>query len=255
MNQISATFIKGIKDNLMNISALFWVIAWPILWLFLGVFVFLREVPEAYVGLAKGQITISMITFSFMISGMTSLAATISEDRHKGLFLKLKSMPVQPWKDSIGRILAVLSFSIISIIIILIVGLTLGAKFSFSMTGLLKSIGFLVLGILASAGVGLICGSLIKSVQGAIMTAVGIAVITSAISGVFFDYSMLPRVLQTFARFWPMSSANAIIAYYLTGNAGFDATSALNLSLTIIISLIFFSAGLIIYTKYCWKNE
>lgn len=239
----------------MNKAALFWVIAWPILWLFLGVFVFLREIPEAYIGLAKGRITISMITFSFMISGMTSLAGTISEDRYKGLFLKLKSMPIQPWKESIGRILSVLFFSIISITIILIVGLAVGAKFSFSMTDLFKSIGFLVLGILASAGVGLICGSLIKNVQGAIMTAVGIAVITSAISGVFFDYSMLPKVLQTFSRYWPMSSANAIIAYYLTGSAGFDATSALNLFLTIIISLIFFSVGLIIYTKYCWKNE
>lgn len=164
-------------------------------------------------------------------------------------------MPIQPWKESIGRILAVLFFSIISIIIILIAGLILGAKFSFNITDLLKSIGFLILGILASSGVGLICGSLIKNVQGAIMTAVGIAVITSAISGVFFDYSMLPDVLQTFSRYWPMPSANAIIACYLTGSAGFDATSALSLSLTVIISLIFFSTGLIIYTKYCWKNE
>ena len=80
MNQISATFIKGLKDNLMSISALFWVIAWPIIWLLLGVFVFMKGVPEAYLGLAKGQTTLSMVTFSFMIAGMTSLAATISED-------------------------------------------------------------------------------------------------------------------------------------------------------------------------------
>lgn len=255
MNQISASLVKGVKDNLMSKSALFWVIAWPVLWLLLGVFVFLRGIPEEYLGLAKGQITISMITFSFMISGMTSLAATISEDRYKGLFYKLKSMPVQPWKESIGRILAVLFFSIMSIIIILIVGMSLGARFSFSTADLFKSICFLVLGILSSAGVGLIIGSLIKSVQGAIMTATGVAVITSAISGVFFDYSMLPKVLQTFARYWPMSSINNIIAYYLTGNEAYDTTSSLNLSLTIIISLIFFAAGLIIYTKYCWKNE
>ncbi len=255
MNQISATFIKGLKDNLMSISSLFWVIAWPIIWLLLGVFVFMKGVPEAYLGIVKGQTTLSMVTFSFMIAGMTSLAATISEDRYKGLFLKLKSMPVQPWKESIGRILSVVFFAIISVIIILIVGISLGAEFSFTVKSLLKSIGFLILGILASAGVGLVCGSLIKSIQGAIMTAVGISVITSAISGVFFNYSMLSKPLQTFSRYWPMSSTNQIISYYLTGNAGFDATSTSNILLNIAISLAFFLIGLIIYTKFCWKKE
>ncbi len=255
MNQIFATFTKGIKDNLMSVSALFWVIAWPIIWLFLGVFIFIKGVPETYLGLAKGQITLSMVTFSFMIAGMTSLAATISEDRYKGLFLKLKSMPVQPWKESIGRILSVMFFAIISVIIIIIVGILLGAEFSFTVKNLFKSIGFLALGILASSGVGLVCGSLIKSIQGSIMTAVGIAVITSAISGVFFDYRMLPGVLQTFARYWPMSSTNQIISYYLTGNTGFDATSTSNILINIAISLVFFFTGLIIYTKFCWKKE
>jgi ABC-type polysaccharide/polyol phosphate export permease len=255
VNQISATLVKGIKDNLMSKSALFWVIAWPILWLLLGIFVFLRGVPAEYLGLAKGKITISMVTFSFMISGMTSLAATISEDRNKGLFYKLKSMPVQPWKESIGRVLAVLTFSIISIVIILIVGISLGARFSFNTSDILISIGFLILGILSSAGLGIIFGSLVKNVQGAIMTATSIAVITSAISGVFFDYSMLPKVLQVFSRYWPMSSVNNIIAYYLTDSKSYDVASALNLSLTAVISLTLFVAGLIIYTKYCWKNE
>jgi ABC-2 type transport system permease protein len=255
LNQISATFTKGIKDYLTSISALFWVIAWPIIWLFLGVFVFIVGVPEEYIALARGKVTISMITFSFVVAGMTSLAANISEDRYKGLFLKLKSMPVQPWKDSIGRILSVLFFSIISVFIILIIGIAIGARFSFDILDLFKATGFLLLGILASAGVGLICGTLFKSVQGAIMTAVGIAVITSAISGIFFDYSLLPEILQTFARYWPMSSSNAIIGYYLTGSSGFEATSALNISLNVVISLLFFSAGLIIYSIYCWRKE
>ena len=48
MNQIIATYIKGIKDNFMSKSALFWVIAWPVIWLFLAVFVFLRGVPVSY---------------------------------------------------------------------------------------------------------------------------------------------------------------------------------------------------------------
>ncbi len=255
MNQISATYIKGLKDNFMSKSGLFWVIAWPAIWLLLAVFVFLRGVPTEFVALAKGQSTISMVTFSIMVCGMTSLPANISEDRQRGLFQKLKTMPVQPWKEAVGKILAVLTFGLVSAAIIIIIGVLLGARFNITLEGLLKSFGFLLLGILASCGVGLIIGSLIKSIQGAIMTGVGIAVVTSSISGVFFQYSMLPSVLQKFAQIWPMSSANSVIIYYLIGDIGYNPLTTLYLSMTIIISLLFFSAGIILYTVYCWRSE
>lgn len=255
MNQISATFIKVLKDTYRNKSALFWVIAWPVIWLFLAVFVFLRQVPPEFAALARGQSTISMVTFSLMVCGMTSLPANISEDRQRGLFQKLKTMPVQPWKEAIGKILAILVFGLASAIIIIIVGLLLGGRFNITFIALLKSLGFLFLGTLASAGVGLIVGSLIKNVQGAIMTGVGIAVVTSAISGVFFPYSMLPSILQKFSRFWPMSSANSVIINYLIGDIGYNPLSALNLSLTIVICLLFFTVGVVLYTVYCWRSE
>jgi ABC-2 type transport system permease protein len=255
LNQISATYIKGLKDNFMSKSALFWVIAWPAIWLLLAVFVFLRTVPPAYVALARGQSTISMVTFSIMVCGMTSLPANISEDRQRGLFQKLKTMPVQPWKEATGKILAVLTFGLVSAAIIIILGVLLGSRFNITIAGLFKSTGFLFLGILASAGVGLIVGSLIKSTHGSIMTGVGIAVVTSAISGVFFQYSMLPGVLQKFAQIWPMSAANSIIIEYLIGGIGYNPLTALNLSLTIIISLLFFTVGVVLYTVYCWRSE
>jgi ABC-2 type transport system permease protein len=255
LNQISATFIKVLKDTYRNKSALFWVIAWPVIWLFLAVFVFLRQVPPEFAALARGQSTISMVTFSLMVCGMTSLPANISEDRQRGLFQKLKTMPVQPWKEAIGKILAILVFGLASAIIIIIVGLLLGGRFNITFIALLKSLGFLFLGTLASAGVGLIVGSLIRNVQGAIMTGVGIAVVTSAISGVFFPYSMLPSILQKFSRFWPMSSANSVIINYLIGDIGYNPLSALNLSLTIVICLLFFAVGVVLYTVYCWRTE
>ena len=255
MNQISATYIKGLKDNFMSKPALFWVIAWPAIWLLLAVFVFLRQVPPEYAALAKGQSTISMVTFSIMVCGMSNLPANISEDRQRGLFQKLKTMPVQPWKEAIGKILAVLTFGLVSAVVIIILGIVLGGRFDITFIGLIKSLGFLFLGILASAGVGLTIGSLIKNVQGAIMTGVAIAVVTSAISGVFFQYSMLPEVLQKFSQFWPMSSANSTIIYYLIGDIGYNPLAALNLSLTIFISLLFFSVGVALYTVYCWRSE
>jgi ABC-2 type transport system permease protein len=254
VNQITAAFIKGFKDNINDKLSLFWVIAWPLIWLFMGVFIFLRMVPEQYQALARGQNTISMITFSVMIAGMSSLTANIVEDRQRGLFLKLKSMPVQPWKDSVGRILAILLFCFISMSILITVGLILGARFEISLLGILKSLGFLSLSILASSGIGLIIGSLVRNVQGAIMTGVSIAVITSALSGVFFDYSMLPEALRRFAQLWPISAANSLIQHSIAGFTGYAPTN-LNIILVVVISLSFFAAGLIIYNRFCWRSE
>jgi ABC-2 type transport system permease protein len=256
VNQISATFIKVLKDTFRNKSALFWVIAWPVIWLFLAIFIFLRQVPPEYAALAKGQSTISMVTFSIMVCGMTSLPANISEDRARGLFQKLKTMPVQPWKEAIGKILAVLTFGLVSAAIIVLIGVLLGGRFNITFTGLLKSLGFLFLITLASTGVGLIVGSLIKNIQGAIMTGVGISVVTSAVSGIFFPYSMLPSILQKVSQIWPMSAANTIMINYLIGgDIGYNPLTALNLSLTIIISLLFFTVGVVLYTVYCWRTE
>jgi ABC-type Na+ efflux pump permease subunit len=59
-------------------------------------------------------------------------------DRKQRLFQKLKTMPVQPWKEAIGKILAVLTFGLTSAaIIIIIVGLLLGGRFNITLVGLL----------------------------------------------------------------------------------------------------------------------
>ncbi|MBE3093641.1 MAG: ABC transporter permease, partial [Actinobacteria bacterium] len=105
------------------------------------------------------------------------------------------------------------------------------------------------------SGVGLVIGSLIKNIQGAIMTGVGIAVVTSAISGIFFPYSMMPAVLQKFSQIWPMSASNSSIITYLIGDIGYNPLTALNFSLTIAISLLFFTVGVVLYTVYCWRSE
>lgn len=255
MNQISATFIKGLKDNITSKVALFWVIAWPMLWLFLGVFVFLRQVPEQFLEQAKTQTTVSMITFSIVIAGMSSLTANIGEDRQRGMFLKLRAMPIQPWKDSVGRILAILVFSFIAIVIILAVGLALGARFEITFGNVIESLGLLVLSILAASGIGLILGSLIRSLQGAIMTGVGIAVVTSVVSGISFEYSVLPEVLQQFSRLWPISAINNTIIYILTGSFSYNPLTALNIIYIIAVSIVFFGAGIAIYTRYCWRSD
>ena len=257
MGQINSVFVKTIKELYRNKTTLFWTIAWPIIFLFLDIFIFYRGALASQAAQTRAGVTISMIIFSTLMSGFSTMPATIAEDRSNGLFLKLRSMPVQQWKDSLGRILGLLFYVLISAIIIGVLGIILGAKFNFTLENSLISLGFLILAILSAAGAGIIIGTFIKNINGAIITGVGIAVITMSLAGVTFPYSFLPKVLQTFSRFYPFSSSNSIISYLLSGEGfvGYNPMTALQLIYTVVLSLVIFIASLILYSKFCWRSE
>jgi ABC-2 type transport system ATP-binding protein len=136
------------------------------------------------------------------------------------------------------RIVAVVVLSLLAAGLVVLVGLAIGARFTGTGAELAKVIGFVCLIICASAGVGLIVGTLIRHLQGAIMTGVGIAVITSALSGLFAPYEVLPAPLQLFPRVYPISSAHASIVSLMAGPemARYNPLTSCQTALTVILS-------------------
>jgi ABC-type polysaccharide/polyol phosphate export permease len=137
------------------------------------------------------------------------------------------------------------------------IGILLGARFSAIPLNLVQSVGFLFLPILASSGIGLILGTLIDSEQGAVYTGIGFALITSFTSGIFNLYSNLPSILQAFSRMYPISSSAYSIIYLLVGEkmAGYDPLELGQVAVTISSSILLFSIGLALYTRYCWRKQ
>jgi ABC-2 type transport system permease protein len=257
LSQISAAYNKALKELLREKAALFWTIAWPIIWVIIGCFSFTGGAPQEVVPYIKGSIAISMTVFALMIAGMSNLPASIAGDRANGLLAKLISMPIKPYKDFIGRISAVVTLSLLAAALVIVVGIALGARFAGTGVQIPQAIGFVFLVICASAGVGLIAGTLIKNLQGAIMTGVGIAVVTSALSGLFAPYEFLPVPLQTFARVYPISSAQASIAYLLAGPdmVAYNPLTSGQVTLTIALSITLLLAGTVLYSRLGWKLE
>jgi len=257
LSQISAAYNKTLKELLREKVALFWTIAWPIIWAIIGSFIFTSNAPQGVVPYIKGSIAISMMVFALMIAGMSNLPASIAGDRANGLLAKLKSMPIKPYKDFIGRIFAVTIFSLLAAALVIVIGIAVGARFTGTGVEILQAIGFVFLAICASAGVGIIAGTLIKNLQGAIMTGVGIAVITSAISGLFAPYEVLPVPLQTFARVYPISSAQASIVHLLAGPdmVAYNPLTSSQVTLTIALSIVFLLVGIVLYSRLGWKLE
>ncbi len=257
MNVIIATFSKTIKEFLREKSTLFWTIAWPIIWVLIDCFVFAGGAPKKVTPYIRGSITISMMTFALTLAGMANLPGNISRDKERGLLTKLKSMPVSPWKDFVGRILGLVTFSCLASVLVILTGFACGARFSGTLTSVFQSIIFFLIIFFASAGVGLIVGTLIKHVQGAVMIGVGISVVTASISGLFAPYWSLPSVLQRFSQVYPVSSANAAIIYLLLGKryAGYNPLGIDQVVTTIALSSSLFVIGLVLYSRFCWRRE
>ncbi len=257
MRQISAAYTKAVKELLREKSALFWTIAWPIIWVIIGSYIFTGSAPQEVVPYIKGSIAISMMVFALMIAGMSNLPASIAGDRANGLLSKLISMPIKPYRDFIGRISAVTTLSLLAAALVIVIGIAVGARFTGAGVEILQVVGFVFLVICASAGVGLIIGTLIKNLQGAIMTGVGIAVITSFVSGLFAPYEVLPVPLQVFSRVYPISSAQASIVHLLAGPEmiAYNPLTSSQITLTIALSFALLFVGTILYSRLGWKLD
>jgi hypothetical protein len=155
-----------------------------------------------------------------------------------------------------GRILALLAFSGFSAILVISVGLVCGGRFFFTGTDFIESLAFILLIFVGSAGIGMLIGTFVKHVHGAIMSGVGLTVVSAALSGVMTPYQYLPSVLQNFARIYPISSANSVITYLLVGEeyAGYNPLNFNQIALTTFVALLLFILGLIAYSKICWKK-
>lgn len=257
MGQIHSVFVKTIKELYRNKVTVFWTVVWPIIFLFLGVFLFYSADPQSKTPPFRAGISISMIVFSLMLSGFSTIPGIIAQDRSSGLFLKLRSMPLKPWKDLIGRIFGLLTYTAVSALLIAIIGVSIGARFNLATRGMLISIGFFILAILSASGAGIIIGTFIKNINAAVITGVGISVVSMSLAGVTFPYAFLPEALQTFSRFYPFSSSSAIISYLLSSKefVGYNPINDTQIICTIITSLLIFIVSIILYSKFCWRED
>ena len=257
MGQITATLNKTIKEFLRQKTVLFWTIGWPIIWVLIGSFSFTGDAPADIVAYTRGAISISMMVFGLMTAGMANIPGNIAQDRERGLLTKVMSMPVSPWRDYAGRILALLAFSVFSAMLVIAVGFVCGARFFFKWTDFAPSLVFVFLIFFASAGIGMLIGTFVKHVHGAIMSGVGLTVVSAALSGVMTPYVYLPSVLQDFARIYPISSANSAITFLMVGEeyAGYNPLTLSQIFSTAFLALLLFVIGLIAYSRFCWKKD
>jgi ABC-2 type transport system permease protein len=253
----AAVFERTFREFTRNRAMLFWTIGWPAIWLVLGSIVFTSGTPNEWLPQVKGSMTITMIGFALMTAGMGNLAGSIARDKEKGAYQKIASTPVKPWEDALGRLIGLLTFALVGSIVVLIIGMIIGAKFDGGVNDALQSIAYAFLVVLSSSGIGLIVSSMTKTEGAAIQIGIGLTVITASISGLFTPYSMLPNALKQFSQLYPPSAAISSIIYLLQGEtlAGYNPLTLEHVIYTLISSLALFMIGLFAYEEKLWAHR
>jgi len=257
MGQISAVTRKMLQEFIRDRMALLWTFAVPVFFLLIIPFINAGNIPAEVMPGFKAYATISMTTLLMMTACQANLAGSVASDTQRGLYLKMTSMPVKAWKEGIGRILGILIFSLLGAILLASLGLSYGAEFILNPVTLIESLVFLMFISLASTGIGLIIASFVKGESAATHTGVALTLLTFFCGGMVAPYAALPSALQVFARFHPVSSANAAIAFLLVGEgfAGYNPLRISQVVLTTAISIAIFAVGLMLYSKRCWKKR
>ena len=256
MNVVLAVTGKSLKEFLRERTVVFWTYAVPLFFLIV-LPVMYSSVPGDVVSSLKGGLTLTMITFLVMTAGQSNLPGSIATDGERGLYMKMTSMPVNPWLEGLGRTLAILTISVLGALLMLVSGFIYGARFDYGLTEALLTLGFSFLTVVASAGVGLIIAALVKGESAATHTGVALTLITYFLGGMALPYPQLPVMLQAFARLHPITSANASMVFLLVGEEyiGYNPLSAVQTFSTIILSIAIFVVGMIAYSRFCWRRR
>jgi ABC-2 type transport system permease protein len=249
--------MKTLKFFERNRALLLGIVAWPIALMIIMAYTELAAVPASEMPLALGALTISMVSFALMLACVMNLPGSIARDREIGLLVKLRSMPISPGIDTLGRLLAYLVFAVVVAGLVTLVGLGLGAQFNGDVISDLEVVGFLLMAVVAATGIGLILGSLIKSVQGTAFLGLAVVLIFAFISGIFVPYNQLSAPLQAFSRSFPISSATSSMCYLLLGQdvAGYDPLTLGQIATGIVVALALLAIGLVLYHRTSWRQE
>jgi ABC-2 type transport system permease protein len=190
------------KQYLRSPQDMFWTVFMTIIFLVVLWFQRSKEVE----GISLALLTLpSLLGMSIAMGGLSGTAGQLSFDREDGTLLRAKAIPQGMFAYLVSRIVLIMLTTVISLVILLVPSLFLINGLSdLGIGSLVGLLGYFILGMLATAPLGAIIGSLVKSSNsGWGITFMTIAGLT-AISGIFYPITALAGWLQVIGQVFPV---------------------------------------------------
>ncbi|OLS19673.1 MAG: hypothetical protein ThorAB25_29120 [Candidatus Thorarchaeota archaeon AB_25] len=255
LSQVRASFIRSMRIFLRDKAIIGSSILLPVFFLIVLPLVLFQQVPMEFMPALRGFLVIAMITLLIMATAISNLPGSIAADRDHGLYSKLSSMPVNPVYECLGRIVTVFVFSAFGSLVIIALGLVLGAELIVTSIDLLLIVGLASVITLFAAGVGLIIASVVKSESAAAHVGVAIVMFIYFI-GIAFPYPDLPELLRPFVHVNPICIGNNMIAVLTVGEEfmGYNPFNFIDVTVMLLLTALLFIIGLYVYSRNCWRR-
>lgn len=188
-----------------------------------------------------------LIGFSILVSPMFSMVNITSEYKKVKLFKQLSLTPLHKMEWLASKVIWYIVLSIISFLLLVAVGVY---GFGAHMTLTVWLIPFLILGPMLFSSLGMLVGTVTKSVETASVLGNIITFPMMFLSGTFFPISTMPEYLRNFAHVLPLfyivEGLNNVMVYGNIMAALFD------IAVTTVITLVVFVAAAKVFK---WRED
>lgn len=203
MNTILALWKRGLKAFVRNKTGLIFSLVFPFFFVYVFGAIFKNdfiENPIAYM--------LSGVIITTVFEGALNLASTTVDDMVSGFMKEVLVSPAKRLSVAIGQLLSAATVSTLQGVLILIIGLFIGIKFTSWTTPIYILIAMIFVGLVFS-GVGLYMATKVRSGQTFQIIKTAVTMPLTFISGAYIPLAMLPDLLKYFSYFNPMTYATA----------------------------------------------
>lgn len=260
MNTVFALWKRGLKAFIRNKTGLIFSLIFPFFFVYVFGAIFKNdfiENPIAYM--------LSGVIITTVFESSLNLASSTVDDMVSGFMKEVLVSPAKRVAVAMGQILSAATVSTLQGILILVIGLFVGIKFTHWTTPLYILISMISIGIVFS-GVGLFMATKVRNGQTFQIVKTAVTMPLTFLSGAYIPLSMLPGTLKYVAYINPMTYATAFFRMIvlektnlLTADLvkeglaidinGFIITPVMSFAVILIIGLVFLLLSTISFVK------
>ncbi|MBK1812295.1 ABC transporter permease [Clostridium sp. YIM B02505] len=203
MNTVFALWKRGLKAFIRNKTGLIFSLVFPFFFVYVFGAIFKInsiENPIAYM--------LSGVIITTVFEGSLNLASSTVDDMVSGFMKEVLVSPAKRINVALGQLLSAATVSTIQGLMILILGLFIGIKFTSWITPLWVLLAMISVGIVFS-GVGLYLATIVRNGQTFQIVKTAVTMPLTFVSGAYIPISMLPDTLRYFSYINPMTYATA----------------------------------------------
>lgn len=203
MNTVLALWKRGLKAFVRNKTGLIFSLIFPFFFVYVFGAIFKNdfiENPIAYM--------LSGVIITTVFESSLNLASSTVDDMVSGFMKEVLVSPAKRMAVAAGQLLSAATVSTLQGILILMIGLFIGIKFTIWTTPLFILLAMISVGIVFS-GVGLFLATKVRSGQTFQIVKTAVTMPLTFLSGAYIPLSMLPNTLKYVAYINPMTYATA----------------------------------------------